>query len=164
MNRVVYLHGFASGPLSNKAQYFKQRFAELYGLELEIPDLAEGRFEALTITGQLEVVDRAVAGGRVAMMGSSLGGYLAALYAAAHPDLVDRVVLLAPAFDFARRWAESLGAERLAEWRRTGWLEVYHYGERRECRLGYGLLEDAGRYAAFPDVRQPALVFHGGAG
>jgi hypothetical protein len=46
-------------------------------------------------------------------------------------------------------------------WQRAGSLEVYHYGEKRECRLGYGLIEDAAQYEDYPDCRQPALVFHG---
>jgi predicted esterase YcpF (UPF0227 family) len=36
---LVYLHGFASGPASTKAQFFRTRFAER-GVELAIPDLA----------------------------------------------------------------------------------------------------------------------------
>jgi pimeloyl-ACP methyl ester carboxylesterase len=70
-------------------------------------------------------------------------------------------VLLAPAFGFVRRWPERLGADGMAAWRRTGSIEVYHYGERRDCRLHYGLFEDAARYEDFPEFHQPALIFHG---
>ena len=48
---------------------------------MEIPILDEGRFEELTISGQLRVIERAVGGQPAILMGSSLGGYLAALYA-----------------------------------------------------------------------------------
>ena len=47
MSRIVYLHGFASGPSSRKARFFAERFAEL-GIGLEIPDLAQGDFARLT--------------------------------------------------------------------------------------------------------------------
>ncbi len=57
MNRVVYLHGFASSPGSKKAGYFRERFAAR-GIELEIPDLAQGDFDRLTITRQLGSVSR----------------------------------------------------------------------------------------------------------
>jgi pimeloyl-ACP methyl ester carboxylesterase len=70
-------------------------------------------------------------------------------------------VLLAPAFGFARRWPLLLGAEKVAEWRRTGWLPMYHYGDQMERRVGYELLSDAEGYEDYPDVRQPALIFHG---
>ena len=89
-----------------------------------------------------------------------MGGYLAALHAARHPE-VCRLILLAPAFGFARRWAEHLGAEQLAQWRTTGTMDVFHYGQNRNCRLSYTLLEDGARYEDYPDFRQPALIFHG---
>src|SRR3712207_248123 len=96
--RVLYLHGFASGPSSGKAQFFRARLAER-GVQLEIPDLVEGDFENLTITGQLAVIERTARGDPVVLMGSSLGGYLAALYASSHPE-VTKLILMAPAFYF----------------------------------------------------------------
>jgi len=77
VSRIVYLHGFASGPTSKKAQFFRERFAQL-GIGLDIPDLADGDFERLTITGQLGVIERASRGEPVTLIGSSMGGYLAA--------------------------------------------------------------------------------------
>src|SRR5450631_2286569 len=117
--RIVYLHGFASGPESGKAQFFAKRFGEL-GVPFEAPQLDEGDFEGLTISGQLKVVDQAVAGGPVVLMGSSLGGYLAALYAAKNVSNVDRLVLLAPAFEFPTRWKARYSAEELQEWKARG--------------------------------------------
>jgi pimeloyl-ACP methyl ester carboxylesterase len=155
MTRILYLHGFASGPSSSKAQYFRKRLSGL-----EILDLAEGRFEHLTITGQLAVLERAAAGDPVSLIGSSMGGYLAALFAARHLE-TERIVLLAPAFGFARRWAENLGPDKLDQWRRTSSMDVFHYGENRVCPLRYDLLEDGARYEDYPDFRQPALIFHG---
>ena len=157
--RFIYLHGFASGPASKKATYFRERFRER-GVHLEIPDLAAGDFERLTLTRQLAVIEEAAGNGPLVLLGSSMGGYLAALYAARHAE-VSRVVLLAPAFGFARRWPATLGEERLNEWRRSGWLPVYHYGDRRERRVSYKLLEDGLRYEDFPALTQPALIFHG---
>ena len=159
MTRIIYLHGFASGPHSSKARYFRSLLQHA-GATVDVPDLAEGDFERLSITGQLAVIDRAVSGEPVALMGSSLGGYLAALYAARHPN-VTRAVLLAPAFGFARRWPERLGPAALAAWRHTGAIEVFHYAENRNRRLGYQLLADGERFEDYPDFTQPALIFHG---
>ena len=158
-DKVVYLHGFASGPGSSKAGFFAGRLRAA-GYQVEVPDLAAGDFEHLTITGQLEEVARAAAGEPCILMGSSMGGYLAALYAARHAE-VTRVILMAPAFGFARRWAAALGPEKVAEWRRNGWLEVFHYAHQAPRRISYALLEDGERYEDYPVVRQPALVFHG---
>ena len=160
MHRLIYLHGFASGPQSSKGQFFRQRFAEM-GRPVELPDLTQGDFEHTTLTQQLAFLDTLVGNGPAILLGSSLGGYLAALFAASHRQRVPGVVLLAPAFGFARRWAESLGEQTMREWRERGWRSVYHYGEKQERRIGYGLLGDGLQYEEFPEVRQPALVLHG---
>jgi pimeloyl-ACP methyl ester carboxylesterase len=159
MSRFVYLHGFASSPGSRKARFFEERFCEL-GIGLEVPDLAEGDFRNLTLSAQLRVIERAARGDAVSLIGSSMGGYLAALYGARHPE-VKKLVLLAPAFSFASRWPETLGAPAMEQWKRTNTLEVFHYSEGRPVELGYQLIEDALQYEAYPDVRQPVLIFQG---
>ncbi len=158
MTRVVYLHGFASGPGSGKAQFFRTKF-EQRRVPFEIPQLDEGDFQNMTVSTMLRVIDRAVHGDRVIMMGSSLGGYLAALYAARHNN-VDRSILLAPAFQFPKRWRERYG-DQLAGWKRDGSLPFFHYSFGEERPLGYGFVEDAGKYEDEPDFAQPALVLHG---
>ena len=161
MTRIVYLHGFASSPLSSKAQFFRRKFAEC-GVRMEIPQLDEGRFEELTISSQLAVIERAVGERPAILMGSSLGGYLAALYASLHatqhPPQIERMVLLAPAFQFPRRWRERYSPE---DWKREGSMPVFHYGEGRERRLGYQFAADAAQYEDEPAFPQPVLIFHG---
>jgi len=157
--RHVYLHGFASGPQSRKAQAFREALAGC-GIDLEIPTLDESDFEHLTLSGQLRVIEKALAGAPCRLIGSSMGGYLAALYAAAHPE-VDRLVLLAPAFGFQTRWREIHGEQAIEHWRETGWLPVYHYGAKELRRVHFGLYEDAGRFPSQPNVRQPTRIFHG---
>ena len=159
MTPIVYLHGFASGPQSSKARYFRA-LLERAGASVAVPDLAEGDFEHITITGQLAVIDRIVAARPAALIGSSLGGYLAALYAARHPGIT-RVALLAPAFGFAQRWPERLGHAQMGAWRHHGTIDVFHYAENRHRKLGYQLLADGERFEANPDFTQPALIFHG---
>lgn len=157
--KVVYLHGFASSPKSSKARFFKDRFKR-HGIVIDIPDLADGDFPGLTLTGQLRVVAGAAGTGPLVVMGSSMGGYLAALYAARHPE-VEKVVALAPAFDFASLWRLRLGEEQMHAWSRRGWLETPHYATGQSERIGYQLYEDALRYEPFPETRQPALIIHG---
>jgi pimeloyl-ACP methyl ester carboxylesterase len=159
MSRFIYLHGFASSPGSRKARFFEERFREL-GIGLEIPDLAEGSFRNLTLSAQLNVMERLCGNEPVSLIGSSMGGYLAALYAARHAE-VKKLVLLAPAFSFASRWPETLGEQAMEQWKRTNTLQVFHYSEGREVELGYQLIEDSVKYEAFPDFKQPALIFQG---
>lgn len=159
---LIYLHGFASSPGSFKARRFIGALPA-YHVRLSIPDLNEGDFEGLTISRQLALLERLTVAEperSVLLIGSSLGGYTAALFAAAS-EKVAALVAMAPAFDFARRWAARLGPEAVERWRQEGSLETHHYGQARSASIGFGLLEDAGNHAAFPDVTVPTLVFHG---
>ncbi|HZU27470.1 MAG TPA: YqiA/YcfP family alpha/beta fold hydrolase [Bryobacteraceae bacterium] len=157
--RYIYLHGFASSPLSRKAQFFRERFAES-GIELQVPALDGGDFRRMTVTGQLAIIETLAAGKESVLIGSSLGGYVAALYAAAH-DSVEKLVLLAPAFGFAERLEASYGEARIRQWRETGSAAVFHYGEGRERELAYSFLDDARGHDRYPAFRQPALILHG---
>jgi hypothetical protein len=159
MTRVLYLHGFSSSPQSRKAQYFAAKFAAC-GVEFHALQLDGGDFRNLTITGQLAVVDAAVAGAPAVLMGSSLGGYLAAYYAGTHPE-IQRLALLAPAFQFARRWRERLTPAEIEGWKRSGSMTVFHYAFGEDRPLGYQFLEDSGRYPEEPEFRQPGLILHG---
>ena len=163
--RVVYLHGFASSPQSTKAQFFARKFADA-GVAFEAPALDQGNFEKLTVSGQMQVVEKAVsrapqAGEKLVLMGSSLGGYLAALYAEQNPQRDDRLILIAPAFQFLDRWKTRFSAPELEHWKQKGWRSVYHYGSKADQRLGYQFLEDAAKYPSVPDFHQRALILHG---
>ncbi len=159
MIRTLYLHGFASSPLSAKAQELARRF-HAQGSPFEIPDLNGADFRRLTLTEQLEIIARHAAGEPVHLIGSSLGGYLAALYAARHAE-VQKLILLAPAFGFARLYEEALGTEQVEQWRSRGVLRLMHYGQGAEVELGWQFLEDARRYEEEPAITQPCLIFHG---
>ncbi len=159
MVRILYLHGFASSARSRKASFFKEQLGR-QGIAVDTPDLAGGDFRNLTLTGQLQAVERAAGGDRVFLIGSSMGGYLAALFAARHPS-VSGMILLAPAFRFREHWVEVMGKEDFVRWKETGGTMVFHYGESREVPLGYQLMQDAEKYEACPDFDQPCLIFHG---
>jgi pimeloyl-ACP methyl ester carboxylesterase len=157
--RVLYLHGFASGPKSRKASFFVHQLSKL-NIPVQVPDLSEEDFEHLTITGQLRVIDHIIGHEPVILIGSSLGGYLAALCAAKYKQ-VTKIVLLAPAFRFHDLWVKQLGAEGMRRWQTEGSLSVFHYADGRERPIGYQFIEDARQYSPFPDFQQPALIFHG---
>ncbi|ROR32828.1 YqiA/YcfP family alpha/beta fold hydrolase [Inmirania thermothiophila] len=158
----IYLHGFASGPATTKGTFLRTRLAAC-GIDLETPDLNLPRFETLTLTAQVEAVRGRIAAapGPVALVGSSMGGYVAALVADDEPR-VAALALLAPAFRFLERYLAHIGEAAHDAWRRRGWMEVAHYARGGRHRLHYGLVEDARRHPAEPGRRTlPALVVHG---
>jgi pimeloyl-ACP methyl ester carboxylesterase len=108
----------------------------------------------------MKVLERIAKNEPVCLSGSSMGGYLAALYASRHPE-TQKLVLLAPAFQFVQRWPEEIGEERAADWERTGRFEVFHYGEGQPRNIGWNLIADGRKYDAEPSFSQPALIFHG---
>lgn len=157
---IVYLHGFCSSAKSAKGVFLAERFAEM-GVTVTVPELDRGDFRNTTLTQQLGEISRLTAALRPDMLiGSSLGGYLAALHAARAPDRVPLSVLLAPAFDFANRLAHTLGAAAQT-WQALGQHEFFHYRTRHNEPLAWGFLEDARRYEPFPDVPTATRILHG---
>ncbi|MFO0728582.1 MAG: YqiA/YcfP family alpha/beta fold hydrolase [Myxococcota bacterium] len=154
---ILYLHGFASGPSSAKAQRFAAALAEI---PLRIPDLnrsaptpaePEGHFDfaGLRLTRALAAARRCLFD-RTIVVGSSLGGYLASLLAA--DARVESLILMAPAFDFANRFSARFQGPT---------LEVDHYATGAKETIGRGLIEDAARFPAFPPLLRPTAIFHG---
>jgi uncharacterized protein len=173
--QVVYLHGFASSPHSSKAQFFAQRFAA-QGVRFDAPDLNAPDFSTLTVTRMLEQTGAIVAAAAepVAIIGSSLGGFVAIHAAQRYAARVAWVVLLAPALDFdlAKGTRPSSGGSTsrlselddrgLAAWRSANRLEVFHYGYGRMIPVHYELYLDAARYNALDvTLTQPVQVFQG---
>ena len=73
----------------------------------------------------LSVIDRHYEEGLTPLriIGSSLGGYLAARYASLHPGKVDRVALLNPAFNLPSLFAERFGSDEMDAWKNTGFKD-----------------------------------------
>ena len=158
----LYLHGFASSPQSTKARYMQKKFAEL-GLVLDVPDLNLTDFSTVTLSEQIAYLNLTYLSNDEPMVviGSSLGGFLAIQLAAQNP-LVEKIVLLAPAFGFSQRIAKALGAENVANWQADGDREFYHYGLKRNVNLQFRFFVDAQNYSEENLTRSiPMLIFHG---
>src|SRR2546426_11337003 len=99
--RVVYLHGFASSTRSTKATFFAEKLG-LKGIDMLVPDLNQPDFSTLTVTRMLKQAADAIdaAGDPVALIGSSLGGFVAGQGALGHEARVQRLRTLGPAAGF----------------------------------------------------------------
>ncbi|HSK10277.1 MAG TPA: YqiA/YcfP family alpha/beta fold hydrolase [Vicinamibacterales bacterium] len=167
---IFYLHGLASSPGSGKARFLGERLRE-HGWDLRCPDLNLPDFSTLTTTRMLDQVERAIDArppGPVALIGSSLGGFVA-LHAAArrasrlddrHP--ITHLVLFAPALDFGWTRDPLAVPANIQAWRDTDRWEPFHHAYGRHVPVHFQLWEDAGQYDSLAvRVEVPTLIFHG---
>jgi len=160
--RVLYLHGFASGPRSAKGLAVADRLAgrgvAVDRLDLRVPSLERLDFDAMLAR------TRAALGGpddRAIVIGSSLGG-LTAARVAEHDPRVIALGLLAPAFRFGERWRERLGADGWQRWMDDGWLEVHDHATGGTTRVHADFARGVeARDHGLPDVRVPTMILHG---
>ena len=160
---VIYLHGFASSAGSSKAAYLGRRLAER-GVEFHAPDLNLPDFSTLTVSRMLEQTRRLLDASAepVTLIGSSLGGFVAVNAAVAWPERVKNLVLMAPALDFSGEGLTGPGGASIADWKRTGRLNIFHFAYGRIVPIHYELYEDARRYDAMnADLKMPVIVFQG---
>lgn len=161
------LHGFASSPRSRKNEHFAPAF-EARGVRLHRPDLNQPSFARLSFAAMMAELDRMHFGAiappgsapRWCLVGSSLGGYLAALWAAAHPDRVEKLVLLCPAFELARRWETLVTPPELEQWRREG-THAFSDATGAVVGLHFAFVEEARALDPAPEVECPVLFVHG---
>lgn len=140
---------------------------------------SDGPFANLTTTigvaQTLSVLQSLVARGyqRLALVGSSFGGLLSILAAAAwtdahraHPGAVPPLACLAlkcPVVDFGEELRLELGEQGLQEWKRTNSIPDLHGGPTR-IPLHYAFYEDCLRQIAYDPARKitaPTLIVQG---
>lgn len=164
---VVYLHGFGSSARSAKAQMLRSAMGD-GAASFAVPELDGGDFPNLTMdlyraraAAAIEAVPRDES--PLLVVGSSLGGYTAALLAAeGRLERAAALLLIAPAFGFTERWAEILGDEGVAEWRHTGSRPFFHHAAERELPLGSAFLDSCQHLPPLPAISpRPLAIVHG---
>ncbi len=163
MTRFLYLHGFASSPGSFKASRFKKEFSKR-GIDLIVPELDGGNFENLTVSSQIKIARQCLdqfPEDRYGLIGSSMGGYLAALLAQSNPN-VAAMYLMAPGFNFTARWAEKVRCEFGEDGAIPGLIKVFHYRYNDFRWLSTGLFADAAAWDRLElDRSLPCKIVHG---
>mgnify|MGYP000429191366 CR=1 FL=1 len=158
--RVLYLHGFASGPNSLKAKYFAKKLQSA-GIKYQILDLNLGDFSNVTPTKALAYIHSLIQNEETILIGSSLGG-LYGLITAEQEQMISKLILLAPALEINSLWHDIIGEDNLKQWKAQDSLPIYHYGCGQTIPLHYEFLADLAKYQDRGFLRQiPALVFHG---
>ncbi len=164
---LVLCHGMESTRRGNKQRAIVERFGPagytILRFDFSYVGDSEGRFEDLTISGEVDDVLGALdflddfGAARRILIGSSLGGAVALLAAAAEPDRVSAVATIAAVGDTAI-FTRDLDAAEIESWRRRGsrpW---------RDGSINVSFLDDVERLdilAAVTRIRRPLLVMHG---
>ena len=163
MTEFIYLHGFASGPGSQKACIFKNNF-DKFNLSITIPDLQQGDFENMTLTKQISLVQNIIDGNPgvdVALIGSSMGAYIAALIAETRKE-IKALYLMAPGFNFLNRWMENMDWDKNSLFATPDFIQVYHYSYNREVSLNTNMFRDAVKWDSLFLTRNiPIRIVHG---
>lgn len=159
--KIIYAHGFASGPLSKKGVAVREHLAKR-GLTVELLDLRVPSPSGLRLSRMIDVVRDAIGGAaRALAIGSSLGG-LAVAYAAERDPRIAATVLLAPAFRVAERWRRRMGEDDWAKWQRDGVFVYEDHATAGTLDVDFGFMEDAAEVdRSWPDLRVPTTIIHG---
>jgi putative redox protein len=166
---VILCHGMESDKNSEKLIYLGRALADrgILGLRFDFSYAGEssGRFEDITYGGELEDLRAAYAWieerrrGKTAVLGSSMGGTVALLFAAETQNIAALVTVAAPLHP--ERFPQTiLTAAQLQEWRERGF--TYYHGRR----LNVSLLEDLQQLdvvQAAKKISCPVLILHGDA-
>ncbi|KAG5180053.1 hypothetical protein JKP88DRAFT_167140 [Tribonema minus] len=123
----AYCHGFLSYPRSTKGVHVRKELQHLADIELLDLNLPDGS-GVVTYASGLAAIERFLEqqrllhghGVKLRLIGSSLGGYIVARFAELHPEAVDRIFMLCPAFSIGERASKFLPPEEMAEWERDG--------------------------------------------
>lgn len=144
MHDILYLHGFGTTNLEACPVANAMRTA-VAGVRLHAPCYHPGgHIEATRIGASLdalaEIIVKDSTSGKVDVVGYSFGGLLAALLAARQPDILGKVLLLAPAID---NYARNYEGRDPASW-----------------RMPREYVEELQTYPARPDIVRPTTLVH----
>ena len=142
-DRLVYLHGFGSGPRSAKVSLIADTCDRL-GLALTTPDLNLPTFGSLSVEAMVDMARYVLLEeqGRTFALGGSLGAAVLLRVLAQQPTPnVERVVLLAPVIDHRAALLRIVGRGGEEQWRRAGTFEFQHYAAGRRLHVGYDFID-----------------------
>jgi pimeloyl-ACP methyl ester carboxylesterase len=171
---VVWLGGFKSDMTGTKAQgladWAREEGRSYLRFDYSGHGQSQGAFRDCTITqwraDSLRVIE-ALTEGPLVLVGSSMGGWLACLVAAAIPERIGAMVLIAPAADFTDKLlGPNLPPQAIEALREEGvWMAPSGYGQD-PYPITRQLLEDGARWSILEGsvaVEAPVRILQGGA-
>ncbi|MFX0151919.1 MAG: YqiA/YcfP family alpha/beta fold hydrolase [Candidatus Hodarchaeota archaeon] len=170
--KILYLYGFASGPQSDKALYFKEKFSNLVGsIDFKIYDYTpnEKSFTNMKTSVILENLKSYIQRNYqddLILFGSSFGALLAFWYAnlQLQQNKVSKLILMAPALRFnAESLLDTLNITT-EEWKKQEFVLIDHYRYGEKIPLKFDFYKDlkANPPPNFQeiDIAIPTLILH----
>lgn len=166
---AILCHGMESDKSSEKLIFLGRQLAQrgILTLRFDFSYVGEssGKFEDITYSGEVEDLRAAYElmrnrhDGKIAIFGSSMGGTVALMFAAAEPHVAALVTLAAPLHpeNFPKRVLPPAGLER---WRKRGYTR--YNGQRLNLTM-LADLESIDVAGAARSIRCPVLILHGDA-
>ena len=151
--QVLFITGFLSKRWGNKSKALAQ-WCQEQGWGFCCYDVrgfgdSEGTFTDYTLSDWVAdarlVLDALKAGPPMTIVGNSLGGWIAWLIAQEF-ELVDRLILIAPAFNMMGVRAESIPAARREVWQSTGWMPWDDDPLHKDWPLSWKWVEESEAY------------------
>ncbi|MBI2534099.1 MAG: alpha/beta fold hydrolase [Deltaproteobacteria bacterium] len=167
---VILCHGMESNKDSDKLVLLSRALAQggvmVLRFDFRYVGESSGRFEDITYSGEVEdltaahsLVQSRNPGGKTAILGSSMGGTVALLFAAQEPGLAALVTVAAPIHP-ERFPTRVLTPAQTEEWRAQGFTR--YNGQRINLSLLHDL-ESLNVPKAVKKITCPVLILHGDA-
>jgi uncharacterized protein len=151
--QILFITGFLSKRWGNKskalAQWCEEKGWGYCGYDVRGFGESEGTFTDYTLSdwiadGRL-VLNTLKTGAPITIVGNSLGGWIAWLMAQEFQE-IERLILVAPAFNMMGVRAKSISPERCHEWHRTGWMPWDDEPAHRDFPLAWKWVEESEAY------------------
>jgi uncharacterized protein len=170
--QVLFITGFLSKRWGNKSKALAQWCGEV-GWGFCCYDVrgfgdSEGTFTDYTLSDWIADARSVISmlpcsSGPITIVGNSLGGWIAWLMAQEHAR-IDRLILIAPAFDMMGVRAKTIPPQRRHDWHSAGWMPWDDDPLHREWPLSWKWVEESEAYwaASFDRLRQVrTTILHG---
>lgn len=169
--QILFITGFLSKRWGNKSKALAQ-WCEEKGWGFCCYDVrgfgdSEGTFTDYTLSDWIQdaraVVSTLTAGPPLTIVGNSLGGWIAWLMAQEYP-IVEKLVLIAPAFNMMGVRARSVSDERRHAWHTAGWMPWDDEPAHRDFPLAWKWVDESEAYwnTSFDRLRPVSTaILHG---
>ncbi|MFX0186009.1 MAG: YqiA/YcfP family alpha/beta fold hydrolase [Candidatus Hodarchaeota archaeon] len=170
--KILYLYGFASGPQSNKAQYFKKRFSKLEkSIDFEIFDYIPDKksftnLKTSKLMEKLKLYIQRNYRNDLILFGSSFGALLATWFTNLQLQqiTVSKLILIAPALRFNSEFLLNTLNITASEWEERKFVLVDHYRYNEAVPLNFEFYKDLSinpppNFQKM-DIQIPTLILH----